>query len=1234
VIKTFISHTSSDHPFVEWLKINLERENLGLDIFIDDGSIFVGDDPQKMIDEVKRSIIFIPILSNESAKKEFVKNEIKTAISNETTHIFPIKLKCKNENIPEEIKTKFSAFDKVEGKIYEDFSEEKGWDIHYENFRKAIFNKIVELGLFKEDTKDFYQDCEHLDLILKRGEPSIFEIKTVIDVLLKKESYQRYFFSKLDNPRWIKYLNLYGFLKNSPQTIESIESPGYYTIPHWYTLDYLEKISENLGSDNKEIINDLLEIIQSVSSIKDEYGKPIENYRTWYYFVKILLNIPNEKISFEIIDLIPTWLNSKFDTMLQNSEIATKLLSKFLPSNPTAEDIKKAEKIVDYITRVKWVKLPEKLREGILDKEEETKTVVDPYWLLESFVKQQNAAKVGEKCSEKIMYIIADRLKEILVLQRPIHWVDVELEDKIYRISVSHTKDYEFDCSVGIIKEEQLKTDKADESFIKNLSVTPEKLFSFEIIDCRNVEYFEEKIKTAISKSTIVKEIEDKLDDKLSHLYETIFSDYSYIWFRSISEGTGLTIHKTKETLTVILRDILLAKAKKDKSVAKNIFKEFMGDKYQYPLFKRLVLFAIGECWDDLKQEFWEIVNAKGGEQLFDDSNYEAEIYVLLEKNVMRFIQEEKERLKVIIEKGPQGFLPEDNRERYISYWKQKWYSAIKTDPDFTALYEEQRKLTQVEEELHFRGEKSRWGPGPSPLSKEDILRMPNQELAEFLRTFETKDHWKGPTIEGLGALLKSTVQEKPEKFIDDLTPFLNTFYCYIVEMLWGIRDAWNEKKAIDWSKLFDFIKQYIIRDEFWQDKFKIIDIHRSIADHKWVVGMIADLIQEGTKNDSWAFEEKYFSVAQEIIFLIIENLQVKEKEEIRDPVTHALNSPFGKIITALIYLALRIERLEDKKSEKRRIKWSGDLKNQYEALLKKEVIEAYTLFGQYMPNLYYLDKDWVEQKIKKLEDVQNEQLWSAFMNGYLFGSRVYDDLYRLMGKHYLKAMSYPFKEEHSEEGLVQHIAIGCLRNLEDLTENSLFGMMLKKWRPSHIREIIGFFWMQRDYLVRSIDKGVPIPGSDENEKVKSRIIDFWRWLYNQYKDEESLDDDDKKILSSVAKLTVFLPKIDSESFEWLIFSAQYINLDFNSPFFIESLDELKDKGNKIESGRYIGKIFLKMLDVFTPDYDEKHIRSIVEFLYDLKDGETIDFASKICNTYGSRGFEFLRDIYEKYTRI
>jgi hypothetical protein len=79
-----------------------------------------------------------------------------------------------------------------------------------------------------------------------------------------------------------------------------------------------------------------------------------------------------------------------------------------------------------------------------------------------------------------------------------------------------------------------------------------------------------------------------------------------------------------------------------------------------------------------------------------------------------------------------------------------------------------------------------------------------------------------------------------------------------------------------------------------------------------------------------------------------------------------------------------------------------------------------------------------------------------------------------------------------------------------------------------------------------------------------------------------------------------------------------------------EYLDELKAKGEKSETAKYIGNIYLKMLEKITPDYDQEHIRSIVEFLYSA--GST-DSADRIFNIYASRGHEFLRDVHDKHNK-
>jgi hypothetical protein len=1221
MIKTFISHASENHDFVNWLQVKLEKENLGLDIFVDDDSVCVGDGAQKIIDEVKKSIVFIPIFSPESVKKDFVLNEMRTALNSSTTHLFPIKYKCRDEDVPEDIRIKFSDFDKVEGKIWEDFSYEKEWQIHFENLRRAIFKKILELGLLKEKDRDFYQDCEHLDVIMNRKEPTTLEIKTVTEVYLKKDEYQKYFFSKLENINWLKYLKIYGFFKFNPKPIKSPDSPGDFTIPHWYVLDYLEKVSKQTEVNGEKTISQLLDIIRETSNFREENGEHIDNYRTWWYFVKILLNIPNDKIPLDIIQLIPIWLDSKFNVGLPDADIATKLLPKFLNSeNP--KDWEKAEIIVEIITAIKWVQLSEE-RKGLFGKDKEAETLLDNYWLLESFNK--NAPKVGENCSEKIIFTIAERLKEIFRGEHPEYHLDIDYESKKYRITVKHFQDFEFHCSIGLIKEENLKSQNLKDQLFKVFKPEIEKLFDFEIKDCKEKKSFITSLKQEIKKDKRFENINSNLDTEISILHDAIFSDYSYIWFKSFFSETEITVHGTEETLTLILRDIILAKVRKDEDALKSISTKFLGNKYQYPLFKRIVFFVIGKEWNTYKEIFWEIIDIEDAELLFDNYYFKPEIYVLLENNINKFSLEEKEKIKRIIEKGPKRYVPKDKPEKYIAYWKQEWYSVLKTDGYFASLYVKQKEITQIKEEILFKQPEILIGSTVSPLTRKDILTMNNIELVNYLNIFKTKDEWRGPTVDGLSGMLQGAVQEKPGKFIEELTPFLNVGYLYIYNFLWGIKDAWVKKKSIDWGKLFEFIKQYIDREDFWQDEFKVVDDDMN-ANHKWVIGQIGELIQEGTKDDSWAFSEEHLNSAQVILFLILDNEKADEVE-IKDAVNDTLNSHLGKTITALIYLALRIARIEIKKEVKREPKWSPEIKERYEKTLKTGIIEAYTLFGQYLANLYYLDKNWVKEKIKQICPEIDKGLWDVFMQGYLLGWRVYDDLYKMMKQHYLHAIEYDFKESHTNQRLVQHISLQYLNDKEVINDTEgLFWKLLDRWNASQIKEIIDFFWMQRDYLGENLENKPKVEKPPEFQKMKERIIEFWRWVYqNKFKGKEpkNLSEEDKKILSYLSKLTVFLSEIDSENSNWLIASARYVHLDFNSPFFIEYLDNLKNK----DTSKYVGEIYLKILDGFTPDYDQKHIYSIVEFLYQSGEKENAD---KICNIYGSRGLYFLRDLYEK----
>jgi hypothetical protein len=1100
------------------------------------------------------------------------------------------------------------------------------FDVLWVEFEKNILNRLVG---------GYLNLISLVDKLLDMVEPTE-EVLGTLDNLLQNEARRYYFFKNLKHIKWFPFLKKYFSPEKAPSP-QPAEEEGYFIIPQWNVLPYLEKISQQVTiTDNEKYAEELLDIIKNVTEYHVKNDRRLDNYRTWWYFVKILLNIPNAKIikylkdnNIQIgKDWIKEWITSKFDSLLPASDISTKLLPKFLTENK--EDIEIAEQIIDVITDIKedyFEDEEETQRIGLFEGKKEPKTKVDSYWLIESFKK--NADKIGKLCSDTLIFGLANKLKMILDREHNDYQVLIELDDNTYRITTTRIGEYNFKFSIERLHKKEIDNLKPEDRHFGVLKVAGETLHSFSKSNIQKKERFIRIIKEEIENNPSISVLKNypELDKKLKSLYEGLYSDYSSIWYKSLSAGPDSGIHNAQELLVFILRDILFSKCAMDTFAGRVILDRFLSDEYQYPLFRRFVLLVVGAYWNEYKNLFWKFI--KVVTEPFDESDYEVELYKLLQQNITKFTPDEKDRIKNLISKGPRWLPDEKERQKqYIARWKQKWYSAMQEDDYFLKLFEEQKTITG-EEKIESPSEKvfieTRWGPGPSPLSKEEILKMNNVDLVKYLRKFKTQDRWKGPTEEGLAEVLRSAVKENPNKFVEELHLFLEVKYKYVYNILYGLEDAWKEKKSFNWGKLFNFSKEYITKENFLEEgkKEQGEDWHPY---HIWIINVVADLIQEGTRSDSWAFPEDYFKQAEEIINILLDILEkLPKKEEIthRNFVTEALNTSYGRVIIAIILFSLRKAWVKDKKGIKKEIKWES---TQYDNLLSKGIIEAFTLFGEYMPDFVYLNKPWVEQKIKEFESFYPDNIkWQAFMEGYLYGYRVYQDLYKLMRNHYIKAIDSDFGEERTENRLVQHITIGYLRGNESLeSKESLFKKIIDKWNYTQLNEIVDFLWNQGRSMTEQ-DKE-----TEEDKEIKERIIKFWEWTYEK-RDiiKDRLKENYGKFLAALSKLTVLLDKIDDTNSKWLLLSAPYAGQSFDSTFFIEYLDKLANKDKR--NIKYIADIFLEMLSKSTPTFREENIKSIVENIYQFGNKNK---ANTICNIYGSRGHEFLRPLYEKYNPI
>ncbi len=1033
---------------------------------------------------------------------------------------------------------------------------------------------------------------------------------SVLNRLEQDISYENYFLKKVRDLKWFLPLKEKDYFRPEKVSQPIPDKEGkYYSIPEWNVLAYLERVSEQVNSPfNDKYIDELLQIIKNVSNYTDANGEHIDNYRTWWYFVKILLNIPKTRIPIDVIELIPVWLDSKFNASHIGSEIGLKLLPKFLSGEPSHKDITKAEFIVDYITDIKSIKLDEE-KTKLYSRGDKFKLKVDPYWVKEVF--EKHSKDIGEKCTNSIIDVLCDRIRSLL--KRDESKIPLEAGSNAYLLTLV-SEDDKYSVKVFDMGEKSKANIYEYVLMNKVPHATPLKGLS---IDKTSMDVFVTQVYDKLVTDTPFSELNaDDLKKDTHNLYRNYHDQGTYSSFHDESR-THLT--EPLEVLTFVLKSILMARARKHVYKTKDILKSFFNDKYFY--FPKMALYIIGNNIVNYEDVFWAALDVESDYFFYESTHFGGELRRVLE-GLLPLSPEYKERLKTIVDEGPRKKIGEKD-EKYILQWKQERYHALINDPDFKELYESLKSQTNMDVSLHSAvGEiKIRSGEGPAPLTKEEILQMSNEKLAAYLSTFKTKGFWEeGSTVGGLARLIKECASEKPNKFIENFSPFIDTGFIYIYEILNGSREAWNKKQDIAWGNLFEFVHQYIDRDEFWKDKLVVEkDEWLGGANHFWIIGVVTELIREGTRDDSRAFDEKYLKEAEEILFLIFDNLEVEKEEDKSDYVTHALNSPYEKTLAAFINLTLRIARVNDKKGVKDEIKWSEKIKGKYDELLEKKIVESYTLLGRYLPNLSYLDKKWAEEKVKSLYLETASRYWEAFMDGYLSIGKVYETLYELMIPHYERGITYEFKEKRDNERLVQHIALGYLLEQEDINNpESLFRKVLDAWDPEQILNIVSFFWSDQKYIGDE---------KEESKKIVDKIIFFWKWVYSnkcKEKSEADITDDDKKIQSDLARLTVFLPGINEEYSKWLMLATPYANENYNSSFFVEYLDKFDDA----ESIGHVGKIFLKMLKHFIPDFRQEHIRSIVEKLYknDYKDD-----ADKICNIYGMKGDEFLRDLYERY---
>ena len=174
---------------------------------------------------------------------------------------------------------------------------------------------------------------------------------------------------------------------------------------------------------------------------------------------------------------------------------------------------------------------------------------------------------------------------------------------------------------------------------------------------------------------------------------------------------------------------------------------------------------------------------------------------------------------------------------------------------------------------------------------------------------------------------------------------------------------------------------------------------------------------------------------------------------------------------------------------------------------------------------------------------------------------------------------------------------------------NSLICKLIENRNATQLSAIVNFFWMLRDKFT---------------DKIKAKVKPLWKVLF-EIVSQNIENSEYQKVISELSKWLSLIDEIDDETLEWLKLSAKHIGGSARDiSFFVEYL--LKHAPTEPEK---VGEIYLEMLssDLY-PDYKKEDRVSIVQILYEKGQKGVAD---RICNMYGAKGYDFLREIYEKH---
>lgn len=609
--------------------------------------------------------------------------------------------------------------------------------------------------------------------------------------------------------------------------------------------------------------------------------------------------------------------------------------------------------------------------------------------------------------------------------------------------------------------------------------------------------------------------------------------DGSYLWRRAIEEHQqNWAGDDIRSILTTGVRDALEGAAQDQPDVLTEIIGRYLKDNLS--IFRRLALHLIrvgGDEYDALAAQ------ALRDPVLREDPALHHEYYRLLEGRFPNLPESERNDYLDWVSQGPdqaefeawaEQVAGQQPTEEDIEVHRQRWQLeqlvpiSHALPADWQARYGTLvAKYGQPERPEFLIWSSTTWVGPTSPKQKEELGEKGPAGTIDYLMTFEPSGEPFEDSRWGLGRELQAAAEAEPEGYLAVTNTFLERRLhpSYVYHLVAGLHEAWKKGADLDWKQLLGFFEP--VSKALTGEGPRLADHKIGIDDTGWVgVRMAISRFLSGAlaRDDRDLRPEVMPTIRKIVLRLIRDPDPTKEDEDARfggamDWVSIRINTARGVAASALLEYALRYARMQKAKHEAA----AGEqghpqrmepvVKAAFTDMLdrqKEPTAAVHSLFGQFLPNFLFLDRQWVVSQLDSIfpPEAANQRYWDAAWQGYmLYCPRVYRELYDLLRPQYLRALRAPGVKESSyamrnaRDAIAQHIAIAYRMGYEDLEPAGVGPPIPSGDGDSEASLLRTFLEVASDELRAAFVRGLGSslgPEKDAPPEQWTRMRDYW----------------------------------------------------------------------------------------------------------------------------------------------